>query len=89
MRYSNKELDEYRAAIATQGNVTQQFPTCKACKGIPIEELKCTVCNRIKGLDRFAKAQRRNPDHAVGESDISFKLPHSRLYRNAMIANKK
>lgn len=35
------------------------------CTGGQVVELHCCMCDKTKGLDKFSKAQRRNPDKAV------------------------
>ena len=39
--------------------------TCRECAGNPIVELRCVVCDKVKGLDEFAKNQRHDRDVAV------------------------
>lgn len=39
--------------------------TCRTCIGGPINELTCSICGEVKGLDGFSKAQRKDPDEAV------------------------
>lgn len=38
---------------------------CRQCVGGQNVEMTCMLCNCVKGLDEFSKAQRRNPDEAV------------------------
>ncbi|KAI5852420.1 Stc1 domain-containing protein, partial [Morchella snyderi] len=38
--------------------------TCSQCTANQNYELKCCVCDKVKGLDLFAKSQRKDPDNA-------------------------
>ena len=72
--FSKKELNELRSMIfkgdapgkregirPRSGNIR-----CRMCTGEQVHEMTCYVCEETKGLGEFAKAQRRNPDAAVG-----------------------
>lgn len=60
--------------------------TCTLCTAGQTVELKCYVCDKVKGLEDFAKNQRKDPDNArctkcVGtdietESDLYHELYH-------------
>ena len=39
---------------------------CRKCNGGVVQELLCSVCQIVKGLDAFTKFQRSQPDQAVG-----------------------
>ena len=38
---------------------------CVLCTPGQVVDLTCGMCDRTMGLDKFAKAQRRDPDNAV------------------------
>ena len=65
--YSQKQLNDLAWKISSKGNVPVQTALikCRLCTGQQVTELKCSICNEVKGLDGFSKAQRRNPDGAV------------------------
>ncbi|KAF2141378.1 uncharacterized protein K452DRAFT_298758 [Aplosporella prunicola CBS 121167] len=67
--FANKRLNDLRYKIKYQGrNKTNSqgglTATCSACTGQQVQELECHMCKTWKGLEDFAKAQRKNPDHA-------------------------
>ena len=39
---------------------------CQDCTGTQRTEMECCICGQWKGLDGFAKAQRKNSENAVG-----------------------
>ncbi len=39
-------------------------PVCRRCTPGQTTELTCCICEKVKGLERFAKQQRKNPDRA-------------------------
>ncbi|KAL1647349.1 hypothetical protein SLS58_002677 [Diplodia intermedia] len=60
--FANKRLNELREKIKNKkGPITAQ---CTLCTPQQVMELRCYMCGKVKGLDEFAKAQRKNPDHA-------------------------
>ncbi|OXV11050.1 hypothetical protein Egran_01189 [Elaphomyces granulatus] len=67
--FSNKQLSTVRQAIyqygpAAMGDDRPGYAKCRTCAGTQVVELLCSVCDKTKGLDEFAKSQRRNPDTA-------------------------
>ncbi|KAH1498816.1 hypothetical protein LV164_005141 [Aspergillus fumigatus] len=65
--YSNRQLEALRHAILSHGvNValTKNNAKCRICSGNQTVELKCCICDKIKSLDEFARAQRQNRDAA-------------------------
>ncbi|GIJ88968.1 hypothetical protein Asppvi_007896 [Aspergillus pseudoviridinutans] len=65
--YSNRQLEALRHAILSHGaNValTKNNAKCRICSGNQTVELKCCICDKIKSLDEFAKAQRQDRDAA-------------------------
>ena len=44
---------------------------CRHCTPTQVTELKCIMCFKVKGLDGFTKAQRKDPDHAVSASNYT------------------
>ena len=68
--FSNKQLNTMREAIFQYGQAALSddqpgYVKCRSCSGTQVVELLCSVCDKTKGLDEFAKSQRRNPDTAV------------------------
>ncbi|KAJ9664883.1 hypothetical protein H2201_004935 [Coniosporium apollinis] len=65
--YSNKQLAPLRYNIAKSGrngSISSHQLTCRMCTGAQVTELHCYMCGKDKGLEAFAKQQRRRPDHA-------------------------
>lgn len=62
--------------------------TCKTCTPGQTTELRCCICNHDKGLDRFSKNQRKNPDTArciaYGSRAYIYKLCYSRPSTNVV-----
>jgi hypothetical protein len=72
--FSNKQLQDLRHYLYTYGERSLTEPgvvRCRTCIGGQTSELTCYICDQTKGLDEFAKAQRRTPDEAV-RLDFSF-----------------
>jgi hypothetical protein len=66
--YSNKQLQDLRQHLYTTGALSLASPgvvKCRGCVGGQTSELMCIICDETKGLDDFAKTQRRTPDEAV------------------------
>ncbi|OJD35950.1 dna repair protein rad7 [Diplodia corticola] len=60
--FARKRLNELRERIRDDRH---PFTTqCTLCTPQQVMELKCKMCAKVKGLDEFSKAQRKNPDHA-------------------------
>ncbi|KAL8641669.1 MAG: hypothetical protein Q9228_001551 [Teloschistes exilis] len=67
--FSNKQLMILRHRIAGSNgdkakSAIAEIITCRTCTGGPINELTCSICGEVKGLDGFSKAQRKDPDEA-------------------------
>ncbi|KAA6414773.1 MAG: hypothetical protein FRX48_01523 [Lasallia pustulata] len=65
--FSRKQLSDLRYRIFTFGPINGTGPAyvkCRLCTGQQVNEMTCVVCDAVKGLDGFSKAQRRNPDKA-------------------------
>ncbi|PLB40183.1 uncharacterized protein BDW47DRAFT_123697 [Aspergillus candidus] len=66
--FSKRQLDILRNAMVVQGQsnaVTGPgHATCRECSGNPVVELRCVICDKVKGLDEFAKNQRHDRDTA-------------------------
>ncbi|RHZ58807.1 hypothetical protein CDV55_102948 [Aspergillus turcosus] len=63
----NRQLEAFRHAILLHGaNVAlaKNNTKCRICTGNQTVELKCCICDKIKSLDEFAKAQRQDRDAA-------------------------
>lgn len=66
--FSKRQLEYLRHGIVTQGAPAVNgtgIAKCRTCVGGQTVELKCCICDKIKGLDEFAKAQRQFHDTAV------------------------
>ncbi|EXJ82613.1 hypothetical protein A1O3_06426 [Capronia epimyces CBS 606.96] len=65
-RFSKKQMQKYQEAVYREqrGGPPALRPSCTKCTPGNVLEIKCTGCGVIKSTDLFAKAQRRNPDHA-------------------------
>ncbi|KAB2579684.1 Meiotic chromosome segregation protein [Lasiodiplodia theobromae] len=60
--FAKKRLNELREKIRdNDGPFTVQ---CTVCTPQQVTELTCYMCGKDKGLEEFAKAQRKKPDHA-------------------------
>ncbi|MCJ1299599.1 hypothetical protein MMC08_002391 [Hypocenomyce scalaris] len=65
--FSKKQLSELRFKIFTFGPINgtgAAYVKCRLCTGQQVNEMTCVVCDAVKGLDGFSKAQRRTPDTA-------------------------
>lgn len=69
--FSNRQLGNLSFAAARSGQTlsTNSKIKCRQCTGGPVTELKCMICEDIKGLEEFSKAQRKDPDRAVRDAD--------------------
>lgn len=65
--FSNRQLNEVREEFARNGEraFAKCKSTCRTCTAGQVTELHCVMCDLTKGLEDFAKTQRRNPDGAV------------------------
>ncbi|KAF1963208.1 hypothetical protein CC80DRAFT_107893 [Byssothecium circinans] len=64
-QYSTKQLTDARFAIMNHGHNARFSINCTPCtgNGQPVE-IECSYCGKTKGLEEFAKSQRRKPDSA-------------------------
>ncbi|KAL1880952.1 hypothetical protein Plec18167_003491 [Paecilomyces lecythidis] len=65
--FSKRQLDILRNAMVQLGATALSGPgyaKCRTCVGGQTVEMTCSSCDKVKGLDEFAKAQRHNPDTA-------------------------
>ena len=66
--FSTAQQLELQNGIATGqvGNATVEgWVPCYSCTPKQVTELQCCICEEVKGLDGFAKAQRRLGENAV------------------------
>ena len=67
--FSTNRIKELKQKIYKDGPKFNAAKTavirCLKCTGGNRVELECNGCDKWKGLDSFAKAQRRDPDTAV------------------------
>lgn len=69
--FSQKQLTDARYQVSTRGKIVTN-PKCFKCTGGQLVELECYMCQKTKGLEAYAKSQRKNTDEAVGaEGDLS------------------
>ncbi|KAL9635838.1 MAG: hypothetical protein Q9164_003215 [Protoblastenia rupestris] len=64
--FSNKQCDNLRNGMASGrvNNPEGKWILCQDCTGTQRTEMECCICGQWKGLDGFAKAQRKNSEHA-------------------------
>ncbi|KAI9718263.1 MAG: hypothetical protein M1812_004253 [Candelaria pacifica] len=65
--YSKKQLRDLRDIIYSEGDIDctkGAYIKCRQCTGQQVNEMTCCVCDAVKGLSGFSKAQRRDPDKA-------------------------
>lgn len=62
--FSEKQKTDVRYQISKQGRITTN-PKCLKCTGGQLVEIECSHCHKTKGLEDFAKVQRRKPDDSV------------------------
>lgn len=76
-RYSNNQIQKFQEKVyhARRGGEAAELPRCRDCTADNRVELKCTGCMFTKGIDCFAKAQRKDPDNAV-----STVVPRARIH---------
>ncbi|EFQ99283.1 hypothetical protein MGYG_02296 [Nannizzia gypsea CBS 118893] len=67
-KYSKRQLDELRKAMASNPGVTgltrPGFAGCRTCISHQTVELTCCICDKTKSLEYFSKNQRSPPDTA-------------------------
>ncbi|KAJ4398641.1 hypothetical protein N0V91_010073 [Didymella pomorum] len=61
--FSEKQKTDARWQISKQGRITTN-PRCFKCTGGQLVEIECSHCHKTKGLEDFAKSQRRKPGDA-------------------------
>ncbi|RPB08305.1 hypothetical protein P167DRAFT_578405 [Morchella conica CCBAS932] len=66
--FSNRQLLKFtsynKGSRTTKKDVDSVHVTCTLCTAGQTVELKCYVCDKVKGLHEFAKNQRKDPDNA-------------------------
>ncbi|BCS26533.1 uncharacterized protein APUU_51244S [Aspergillus puulaauensis] len=64
--YSKRQLDIFRNARVVQGQRANNagYAACRNCTGGQVMELRCCICDQIKGLDDFAINQRKEHELA-------------------------
>ncbi|OJJ59016.1 hypothetical protein ASPSYDRAFT_89737 [Aspergillus sydowii CBS 593.65] len=64
--YSKRQLDIFRHARVVEGQRANNvgYASCRNCTGGQVMELRCCVCDQIKGLDDFAINQRKEHELA-------------------------
>jgi hypothetical protein len=83
--FSQKQLTDVRWQVSKQGRITTN-PKCFKCTGGQLVEIECTMCHKTKGLEEFAKVQRKRPDDAVRTSnptmpaDVDIRIDLLQLY---------
>lgn len=67
--FSEKQLRLLREGIVSRQvkDPTGSWVKCNDCTGKQVTELQCSICSKWMGLERFAKAQRRNGEHSVNK----------------------
>ena len=87
--FSANKIDELKRKMASSGDgfnpKTTAYIACSSCSGAQVVELTCFYCDMTKGLDKFAKAQRRNPDKAVSEPLNPYLLLRERCIATARL----
>ncbi|PPJ60320.1 hypothetical protein CBER1_01258 [Cercospora berteroae] len=66
--FSNKQrgdLADHMRSNPRFNAANQAIISCIPCTGRQVTELHCYHCDMDKGLDKFSKAQRKTPDHAI------------------------
>lgn len=69
--FSKRQMEILRNAMLTEGAkaLSGRAPIrCRNCCGNQNVELRCTVCDKVKSLEGFAKNQRGERDSAVRSS---------------------
>ncbi|KAH6618575.1 Stc1 domain-containing protein [Boeremia exigua] len=61
--FSQKQLTDVRYQVSKAGRINTN-PKCFKCTGGQLVELDCVMCHKTKGLEEFAKTQRKNTDSA-------------------------
>ncbi|KAL4781617.1 Stc1 domain-containing protein [Aspergillus varians] len=64
--YSKRQLDIFRNAAVVEGSraLKAGYAICRGCTGGQVMELRCSVCDQVKGLDDFAINQRKEHEFA-------------------------
>ncbi|KAF8537300.1 Stc1 domain-containing protein [Trichophaea hybrida] len=80
-QYANRQLQKVSNNIhnpyAPAGrSLKDPKATCMTCTSQQTTELTCVICDKRKGLDKFAKAQRKNPATARCQICVEYHLAH-------------
>ncbi|KAI9675089.1 MAG: hypothetical protein M1817_001497 [Caeruleum heppii] len=64
--YSKRQLGELQWKFSQRSSfsISHANIKCRKCTGSQTTEMMCIVCDVVKGLDEFSKAQRKDPDKA-------------------------
>jgi hypothetical protein len=62
-KFSIKQLTDARSQVKNINKIITP-PVCHDCNSQQKVEIECTMCNKTKGLEAFAKSQRAKPDTA-------------------------
>ncbi|KAF2629826.1 hypothetical protein BU25DRAFT_364158 [Macroventuria anomochaeta] len=62
--FSQKQLTDVRWQVSRSGRITTN-PKCSKCTGGQLVEIECVMCHKTKGLEGYAKVQRKKPDDAT------------------------
>ncbi|KAI1568401.1 Stc1 domain containing protein [Pyrenophora tritici-repentis] len=63
IRFSTKQQTDARSQIRSFGKILKHI-NCQDCVGRQTVELECSMCGKTKGIDSFARTQRRKTDTA-------------------------
>ncbi|KAF9698346.1 hypothetical protein EKO04_003645 [Ascochyta lentis] len=65
--FSEKQLSDVRWQLSRPAplNRIDTNPKCVKCSGQRVVEIECVMCHETKGLEAYAKVQRRKPDDAT------------------------
>ncbi|UPX16030.1 UV-damaged DNA-binding protein rad7 [Ascochyta rabiei] len=63
--FSEKQLADARWQISRSVPLSKISTKCVKCSGQRVVEIECVMCHETKGLEAFAKAQRKKPDDAT------------------------
>ncbi|KAF8244151.1 hypothetical protein K440DRAFT_663680 [Wilcoxina mikolae CBS 423.85] len=76
-QYANRQLQKVSDTIRNHlRSLKDPKATCMTCTSQQTTELNCVICDKRKGLDKFAKAQRKNPATARCKICVEYHLAH-------------
>ncbi|PVH99258.1 hypothetical protein DM02DRAFT_656602 [Periconia macrospinosa] len=88
-KFSSTQLSHARLAISEKGVHAEYSIKCQSCIDGGVVEIKCIACSKTKGLEEFARSQRRNPDNATCYDCVEAQLAVDPINEDVYESNDK